>query len=349
MPGVAGRVRDPEAQLRHAARRSRSRGRSSPLRSSRIAVSAPAAPPPTITTRIAVEGAGVDAGRPRRPRRTRMIPRMLLAIDIGNTNVTLGLVADGALVDGAGGRDAPRGHGGRAGGPARAACSALDGRASPTSRRIARRVGRPRADRHDRGRRRPPRDPDPRRGGRERADRRPGGPAGRGGRRPARQRARGGPPPRHAGHRRATSGPRRRSTASARTARSSAARSRPGLELGLEALAARTAKLPRVELRTPDRAIGRDTVERDPDAARCSATRRWRRGCSRGSAPSSRRPPGIDARGRPRDPDRRPVRRAVGARRRGRGRHRPGPHAQGPRDPPRGGRGRGEPMEAGRR
>ena len=34
----------------------------------------------------------------------------------------------------------------------------------------------------------------------------------------------------------------------------------PGLELGLDALAARTAKLPRVELRSPDRAIGRDTV-----------------------------------------------------------------------------------------
>jgi type III pantothenate kinase len=34
----------------------------------------------------------------------------------------------------------------------------------------------------------------------------------------------------------------------------------PGLELGLEALAARTAQLPRVELRAPDRAIGRDTV-----------------------------------------------------------------------------------------
>ena len=34
----------------------------------------------------------------------------------------------------------------------------------------------------------------------------------------------------------------------------------PGLELGLEALATRTAKLPRVELRTPDRAIGRDTA-----------------------------------------------------------------------------------------
>ncbi len=34
----------------------------------------------------------------------------------------------------------------------------------------------------------------------------------------------------------------------------------PGLELGLDALAARTAKLPRIELRTPDRVIGRDTV-----------------------------------------------------------------------------------------
>ena len=35
---------------------------------------------------------------------------------------------------------------------------------------------------------------------------------------------------------------------------------RAGLELGLEALAARTAKLPRIDLRAPDRAIGRDTV-----------------------------------------------------------------------------------------
>ena len=34
----------------------------------------------------------------------------------------------------------------------------------------------------------------------------------------------------------------------------------PGLELGLEALAARTAKLPRVELRVPERAIARETV-----------------------------------------------------------------------------------------
>ena len=34
----------------------------------------------------------------------------------------------------------------------------------------------------------------------------------------------------------------------------------PGLELGLDALASRTAKLPRVELREPDRAIGRDTA-----------------------------------------------------------------------------------------
>lgn len=41
----------------------------------------------------------------------------------------------------------------------------------------------------------------------------------------------------------------------------------PGLELGLEALAARTAKLPRVELRAPERSIARDT----PDAIRAGA------------------------------------------------------------------------------
>ena len=34
----------------------------------------------------------------------------------------------------------------------------------------------------------------------------------------------------------------------------------PGVEMGLDSLASRTARLPRVELRLPDRAIGRDTV-----------------------------------------------------------------------------------------
>jgi type III pantothenate kinase len=34
----------------------------------------------------------------------------------------------------------------------------------------------------------------------------------------------------------------------------------PGLELGIEALATRTAKLPRIEPRVPDRAIARDTI-----------------------------------------------------------------------------------------
>jgi type III pantothenate kinase len=34
----------------------------------------------------------------------------------------------------------------------------------------------------------------------------------------------------------------------------------PGLEVGIAALAAHTAKLPRIELVTPDRAIGRDTI-----------------------------------------------------------------------------------------
>ncbi len=35
----------------------------------------------------------------------------------------------------------------------------------------------------------------------------------------------------------------------------------PGLELGMNALATHTAKLPRIELRAPDRAIGRNTVQ----------------------------------------------------------------------------------------
>jgi type III pantothenate kinase len=35
----------------------------------------------------------------------------------------------------------------------------------------------------------------------------------------------------------------------------------PGLALGMEALATRTAKLPRIQLRVPDRAIGRTTIE----------------------------------------------------------------------------------------
>jgi type III pantothenate kinase len=35
----------------------------------------------------------------------------------------------------------------------------------------------------------------------------------------------------------------------------------PGIELGLDALAARTARLPRAEVRLPERVIGRDTVE----------------------------------------------------------------------------------------
>ena len=90
------------------------------------------------------------------------------------------------------------------------------------------------------------------------------------------------------------------------------ARSRPGLELGLEALAARTAKLPRIELRAPDRAIGRDTVSAMQSgtifgyqALAAGLLARVRREL----ADAERRRAGR----RPGDPDRRPVRRAVGA------------------------------------
>jgi type III pantothenate kinase len=54
----------------------------------------------------------------------------------------------------------------------------------------------------------------------------------------------------------------------------------PGMKLGLEALAANTARLPRIELRTPDRAIGRDTVS----AMQSGTVFSWR--ASDGSSPS---------------------------------------------------------------
>ena len=88
----------------------------------------------------------------------------------------------------------------------------------------------------------------------------------------------------------------------------------PGLELGLEALAARTAKLPRVELRAPDRAIGRDTVSAIQSRRGPRLPGARRPGCSRGSVASSPTQAGVGRRRRPRDPDRRPVGGAVGAR-----------------------------------
>ena len=65
----------------------------------------------------------------------------------------------------------------------------------------------------------------------------------------------------------------------------------PGLELGLEALAARTAKLPRIELRAPDRAIGRDTVSAMQSGAVLGHPAS-RRACWRGSGASWPTPTG---------------------------------------------------------
>ena len=189
----------------------------------------------------------------------RIIGAMLLALDIGNTNVTLGLFRAGALL-------ATR----RAATDPRATTDEfellldgllrLDGIAARRHRRRGAGVRRPEPDRRGGGLRRAAR------GGRCSS------PAPAPSRSPSAWtgRARSGPtgwstpwpPPGCTGRRRSwsTSAPPPRSTAWPATGRTSAARSRPGLELGLEALAARTAKLPRVELRAPDRAIGRDTV-----------------------------------------------------------------------------------------
>ena len=86
----------------------------------------------------------------------------------------------------------------------------------------------------------------------------------------------------------------------------------PGLELGLEALAARTAKLPRVELRTPDRVIGRDTVSAIQagtvigyQALATGLLARARRELADGA--------GLEPGAGPHDPHRRPRRGPVGA------------------------------------
>ena len=87
----------------------------------------------------------------------------------------------------------------------------------------------------------------------------------------------------------------------------------PGLELGLEALAGRTAKLPRIELRAPDRAIGRDTVSAMQSgtvfgyqALAAGLLERVRRELAEANGVPAGRGPG--------DPDRRPVGGAVGPR-----------------------------------
>ncbi len=105
----------------------------------------------------------------------------------------------------------------------------------------------------------------------------------------------------------------------------------PGLEVGLDALAARTAKLPRIELRKPDRAIARDTV----GALQAGAILGYQALVS-GLLGRVRREladtAGIDP-GRDHDPDRRPGPAAVGRGDRGDRHDRSGPDPQGPLDP----------------
>ncbi len=254
---------------------------------------------------------------------------MLLVIDIGNTNITLAVATDGSL------RAARRAT-------TRASATSdelelllvdligLDDLAladvdaiavasvvpalTARSRQVARRRGIAAPDR--RAGHGPARDP--------------GGPPGRGRGRPARERPR---------RLRGCTGHRPSSWTRhghdlrlrrARTAPTSAERSRPGLELGLEALAARTAKLPRIELRTPgprDRPRHRRARCRP---APCSATRRSSRACSAGSGDELAERSAAGG-GRAHDPHRRPVGGTVGARRRGRGHDRPGPDPRGPR------------------
>ena len=111
----------------------------------------------------------------------------------------------------------------------------------------------------------------------------------------------------------------------------------PGLKLGLEALAGSTARLPRIELRTPDRAIGRDTVSAMQrgtvfgyQALVNGLLARIRRELAESSGVALDSVHGILTGGLSAEPWARDVE--------GVGSHRPRPHAQGPRHPVRGGR-----------
>ena len=265
---------------------------------------------------------------------------MLLVVDIGNTNITLGVVEGGALVATRRAGTPPGDHGGRGGAPPggpprpRWPGARRRDRASPWPRSCPSQTA---IVERDRGRsRRSPCWSPPRALSRSRSAS------------IARARwARTGwstpwPPSACTARRRSswTSAPPRRSTASAPTAPTSAAPSPPASSSASRRSRHATAKLPRIELRTPDRAIGRDTVSAMQSGTifgyQALATGLLARVRAR-----ARRAGGRRAGGRPHDPDRRPVGRTLGAGRRGRGRHRPGPDAQGPRHPPRRGRRRG--------
>ena len=224
---------------------------------------------------------------------------MLLAIDIGNTNVTLGLFRAGALAATRRAATHARADGRRAGAPPRRRSSGSTTPSFADVSAIALRVGRAGPHRRHRGDRRAPRAAAPRRGAGTvplaiRIDR-----------------------PDEVGADRlvnALAAARLHGTpavvvdfGTATTLDCVAADGAyvggaiaPGLELGLEALAARTAKLPRIELRSAGpgdrpRHRQRDAVRHDlrlPGAGRRAARPRPARARRRGrhrAAPTSRR------------------------------------------------------------
>ena len=269
-----------------------------------------------------------------------MIAAMLLAIDIGNTNVTIGSFRNGALVaTRRAATDAAR-HA-----PTSSSCCSTDCSASTTPRSrdvaaIACASVVPALTDARRGRRGPARA--------AAADRRAPAPCrspvridrpGEVGRGPARQRAR---------RRRActarrrsssTSARRRRSTASAPTARSSAARSRPGSSSGSRRSPPGPRKLPRVELRHAGPGDRPRHGQRRSRAARSLGYQALVAGLLGADPARARRRRPASRRGDVHvDPDRRAVGGALGAATRGRRRDRPRPDPQGPGDPARRGR-----------
>ena len=185
---------------------------------------------------------------------------MLLAIDVGNTNTVLGPVRRRAHARVVADQDRRAQHRRRDAADAAAACCTGQPEVTGIALCSTVPVGAARAARRCSSATTPTcrpssssRAPDRRAG----AHRQPEG----GRRRPHRQHPRGAPPVRRAVRSSSTSAPRRTSTSCRRNGEFLGGALAPGIEISLDALAARAAQLRKVELVRPRSVIGKNTVE----------------------------------------------------------------------------------------
>ena len=269
---------------------------------------------------------------------------MLLVVDIGNTNITAGLVRDGSLLTTRRAATRPRVDRRRARAPPRRPAPPRRSRHLPTCSRDRARLGRAgltaaleragRAARHARSSSRAP--------GRCRSPIRVDRPAEVGADRLVNALA-AAPPVRNAGRRRRLRDGDDLRLPSRPTGPTSAGRSRRASSSASRRSPTRTARLPRIELRTARPGDRRATPSAPCRPARSSATRPSTAGLLGRIRRELADAAGIAPARRPGDPDRRPVPGRWVRGLEGDRRDRPGPDPQGPGHPPRrGGRRRAD-------